>query len=86
MHAGCLVPRVHMHTFYDAQCLSHESANCVCTYLCMYLHRHPLSVCFDVIVLSYVIFLMFMVIYVPACAFVRVFLQQRERVFVVYGL
>lgn len=68
MHAGCLVPRGHMHTFYDAQCRSHESANCVCTYLCMYLHRHPLYVCchfVDVIVLAYVTVLMFMLICVP---------------------
>lgn len=83
MHAGCLVPRGHMHTFCDAQCLSHESANCVCTYLCMYLHRHPLYVCChfaDVIVLSYVTVLMFMFISVPVCAFMRVFMQEWERV------
>lgn len=71
MHAGCLVPWGHMHTFYDAQCLNHESANCVCTFLGIYLHRPPLYVCchiVDINVLSYVIVLMF--VYSFACLLV----------------
>lgn len=85
MHAGCLVPRGHMHTFYDAECLSHESANCVCTYLCMYFQRHPLHVCCH-FVLSYVTVLMFLLICVAVCAFMRSLVQEGERAFVVYGL
>lgn len=72
MHAGCLVPRGHMHTLYDAQCLHHESANCVCAYLCIYLHRPPILVCCqvaDVIILAYVIALMFVYSFVCLLVF-----------------